>query len=136
MKYWLMRSEPSAYSIDDLQRDGSTSWEGVRNYQARNSMREMKVGDKVLFYASNANPPGVSGLAEVSREARPEPADETWSMVNIRFVDKFAEVVPLETLKSTKGLEEMVVTKKGSRLSVQPVTKREYDIVVKLGRRK
>jgi predicted RNA-binding protein with PUA-like domain len=136
MKYWLMKSEPSAYSIDDLRRDGSTSWEGVRNYQARNSMREMQVGDKVLFYASNAAPPGVSGLAEVSREARPEAEDETWSMVDIRFVDKFAEAVPLETLKSTKGLEQMVVTRKGSRLSVQPVTKKEYDIVVKLGRRK
>ena len=74
MRYWLMKSEPSAYSIDDLERDGSTSWEGVRNYQARNFMRdEMKVGDKVLFYASNADPSGVSGLAEVSREARPEP---------------------------------------------------------------
>src|SRR5687768_15932875 len=106
MKYWLMKSEPSAYSIDDLRRDGSTSWEGVRTYQARNSMREMQVGDKVLFYASNANPPGVSGLAEVSREARPEPADEAWSMVDIRFVEKFAEAVPLETLKSTKGLEK------------------------------
>ncbi|HYI08365.1 MAG TPA: EVE domain-containing protein [Thermoanaerobaculia bacterium] len=136
MKYWLMKSEPSAYSIDDLQRDGSTSWEGVRNYQARNSMREMQAGDKVLFYASNAAPPGVSGLAEVSREARPEPADETWSMVDIRFVEKFVEVVPLETLKSAKGLEKMVVTQKGSRLSVQPVAKKEYDIVVKLGRRK
>jgi len=136
MKYWLMKSEPSAYSIDDLQRDGSTSWEGVRNYQARNSMREMQAGDKVLFYASNAAPPGVSGMAEVSREARPEPADETWSMVDIRFVEKFVEVVPLETLKSAKGLEKMVVTQKGSRLSVQPVAKKEYDIVVKLGRRK
>jgi predicted RNA-binding protein with PUA-like domain len=136
MKYWLMKSEPSAYSIDDLRRDGATSWEGVRNYQARNSMREMKVGDKVLFYASNADPSGVSGLAEVSCEARPEPEDETWSMVDLRFVEKFAAVVPLETLKSTKGLEEMVVTRKGSRLSVQPVTKREYDIVVKLGRKK
>ena len=137
MKYWLMKVEPGAYSIDKLERDGTTSWEGVRNYQARNFMRdEMKVGDKVLFYASNADPSGVTGLAEVSREGRPEPKDPTWSMVDIRFVEKFAEVVPLETLKNTKGLEEMVVTKKGSRLSIQPVTKAEYDIVVKLGRRK
>ncbi|HYO75552.1 MAG TPA: EVE domain-containing protein [Thermoanaerobaculia bacterium] len=131
-----MKVEPGAYTIDALERDGSTSWEGVRNYQARNFMREMQVGDKVLFYASNAKPSGVSGLAEVSREARPEPADETWSMVDIRYVDKFAEVVPLETLKATAGLEKMVVTQKGSRLSVQPVTKSEYDIVVKLGRKK
>jgi predicted RNA-binding protein with PUA-like domain len=136
MKYWLMKVEPSAYSIESLERDGTTSWEGVRNYQARNFMREMKVGDKVLFYASNAKPSGVTGLAVVSKEARPEPADETWSMVDIRFVSKFANVVPLETLKAAKGLENMLVTKKGTRLSVQPVTKSEYDIVVKLGRKK
>ncbi len=137
MKYWLMKSEPSAYSIEHLERDGSTSWEGVRNYQARNFLRDMKVGDKVLFYASNADPSGVSGLAEVSREARPElKDDDTWSMVDIRFVAKFPKVVPLETLKKTKGLEAMVVTKKGSRLSVQPVTKSEYGIVVKLGKKK
>jgi len=136
MKHWLMKSEPSAYSIDDLQRDGSTSWNGVRNYQARNHMRDMSVGDKVLFYASSAEPSGVTGLAEVSRDARPEPDDATWSMVDIRFVEKFANVVPLEVLKQTKGLEEMVVTRKGSRLSVQPVTKAEFDIVAKLGRKK
>jgi predicted RNA-binding protein with PUA-like domain len=136
MKHWLMKVEPEAYSIGRLERDGSTSWEGVRNYQARNFMREMKAGDKVLFYASNAKPSGVTGLAEVSVEARPEPKEPTWSMVDIRFVEKFPETVALETLKSTKGLEEMVVTKKGSRLSIQPVTKREYDIVVKLGRKK
>jgi len=136
MKHWLMKSEPSAYSIDDLQRDGSTSWNGVRNYQARNHMRDMSVGDKVLFYASSAEPSGVTGLAEVSRDARPEQDDATWSMVDIRFVEKFANVVPLEVLKQTKGLEEMVVTRKGSRLSVQPVTKAEFDIVAKLGRKK
>jgi predicted RNA-binding protein with PUA-like domain len=136
MKYWLMKVEPGAYDIDRLERDGTTSWEGVRNYQARNFMREMKVGDKVLFYASNAKPSGVTGLAEVTGEARPEPADDTWSLVDIRFAEKFPEVVPLETLKATRGLEKMVVTQKGSRLSVQPVQKREYDIVVKLGKRK
>jgi predicted RNA-binding protein with PUA-like domain len=135
MKHWLMKVEPSAYNIDDLKRDGTTNWEGVRNYQARNFMRdEMKVGDKVLFYASNADPSGVSGLAEVSREARPEPKDATWVMVEIKYVATFPHVVSLETLKATKGLENMVVTKKGSRLSIQPVTKSEYDIVVKLGK--
>ena len=136
MKYWLMKSEPSAYSIDDLQRDGSTNWNGVRNYQARNSMREMQVGDRVLFYASNANPPAVTGIAEVSREARPEPEDETWSMVDIRFVETFANAVPLDVLKATKGLEKMVVTQKGSRLSVQPVTAAEFRIVTKLAKKK
>jgi predicted RNA-binding protein with PUA-like domain len=135
MKYWLMKVEPGAYSIEDLMRDRTTKWEGVRNYQARNFMRdEMRVGDKVLFYASNADPSGVTGLAEVSKEAVPEPKDPTWVMVEIRFVAKFPRTVPLETLKTTKGLENMVVTKKGSRLSIQPVTKGEYDIVVNLGK--
>jgi predicted RNA-binding protein with PUA-like domain len=136
MKYWLMKSEPSAYSIDDLERDGSTHWNGIRNYQARNFMRdEMQAGDRVLFYASNANPAGVTGVAEVSREARPEPDDPTWSMVDIRFVERFPAIVPLDALKETPGLEEMMLIRKGARLSVQPVTKREFDIVVKLGRK-
>jgi predicted RNA-binding protein with PUA-like domain len=147
-----MKCEPSAYSIDDLARDGHTSWEGVRNYQARNFMREMQDGDGVLFYASNAAPSGVTGLAEIYRAAYPDQYawtkghkyfDEgsskdspTWYMVDISFVAAFPAIVSLETLKSTAGLEEMVVTKKGSRLSVQPVTKAEYDIVVRLGRGK
>jgi predicted RNA-binding protein with PUA-like domain len=135
MKYWLMKSEPSAYSIDDLQRDGTTTWNGVRNFLARNYMRDhMKVGDKVLFYASNAKPSGVTGIAQVSGAARPEADDPTWSMVEIRFVEKFKAIVPLETLKQTRGLEKMVVTQKGSRLSVQPVTKGEFDIVRKPAR--
>ena len=133
MKFWLMKSEPSAYSIDDLQRDGTTRWNGVRNFLARNYMRDlMKAGDRVLFYASNAKPSGVTGIAEVSAAAGPEPDDPTWSMVEIRFVEKFDEIVPLDVLKQTKGLEKMVVTQKGSRLSVQPVTKKEFEIVRKL----
>jgi predicted RNA-binding protein with PUA-like domain len=137
MKFWLMKSEPSAYSIDDLERDGTTHWNGVRNYQARNFMRdEMRVGDKVLFYASNADPSGVTGIAEVVREGYPEAKEPTWSMVDIKFVEKFARLVPLDELKGTKGLEDMVLTQKGSRLSVQPVTKKEFDIVTKLGRKR
>jgi predicted RNA-binding protein with PUA-like domain len=153
MKHWLMKCEPAAYTIDNLERDGTTSWEGVRNYQARNFMRdEMRVGDKVLFYASNADPSGVTGLAEISRDAYPDrfatqkgheyydpkatKEDSIWYMVDLRFVEKFPHIVPLDTLKETPGLENMVVTRKGSRLSIQPVTKSEYDIVVKLGRKK
>jgi predicted RNA-binding protein with PUA-like domain len=153
MKYWLMKVEPDAYTIDAFSRDKTTTWEGVRNYQARNFMRdEMKVGDAVLFYASNANPSGVAGLAKIHREAYPDtfaqqpghdyydpksrPENPIWYMVDLAFVEKFPEVVPLETLKATPGLEKMVVTQKGSRLSIQPVTKAEYDIVVKLGRRR
>jgi predicted RNA-binding protein with PUA-like domain len=153
MKYWLMKCEPSAYAIDDLKRDGTTSWEGVRNYQARNFIRdEMKRGDRVLFYASNADPSGVTGVAEITREAYPDPfaqkkghkyfdpkstkENPIWYLVDIGFVEKLPKIVPLETLKSAPGLEEMVVTKKGSRLSIQPVTKSEFDIVLKLGRGK
>ena len=128
-----MKSEPSAYSIDDLQRDRKTNWSGIRNFQARNFMRDqMKVGDPVLFYASSADPSGVTGLAEVVREGYPE--KDSWSQVDIKFVEKFPEIVPLETLKQTKGLEDMMVIRKGARLSIQPVTKKEFDVVVKLGR--
>jgi predicted RNA-binding protein with PUA-like domain len=147
-----MKCEPAAYSIDDLARDGRTSWEGVRNYQARNFMRdEMQEGDGVLFYASNAEPSGVTGLAEIARAAYPDQYAWTrghkyfdksstkeapiWYMVDISFVEAFPAIVSLDTLKSTPRLEERVVTRKGSRLSEPPVTKGEYDIVVRLGRR-
>lgn len=147
-----MKCEPAAYTIDDLKRDGRTSWEGVRNYQARNFMRDdMREGDGVLFYASNADPSGVTGLAEIVKAAYPDPYalkkghkyyDEAsrkeqpvWYMVDIGFVERFPGIVPLDTLKSTRGLEDMMVTKKGSRLSVQPVAKAEYDSVVRLGRK-
>jgi predicted RNA-binding protein with PUA-like domain len=147
-----MKVEPDAYTIDALERDGSTSWEGVRNYQARNFLRdEMKVGDGVLFYASNAEPPGVTGVAKIVREGYPDafawkkghayfdPASTReapiWYSVDIGFVEKFPAIVPLDTLKTTPGLENMVVTRKGSRLSIQPVTRAEFDIVVGMGRR-
>ena len=152
-RYWLMKCEPAAYTIDDLARDGETSWEGVRNYQARNLMRdEMRVGDGVLYYASNADPSGVTGLAKIARRAYPDHfawktghkyfdarstrATPVWYMVDIAFVERFPETVPLATLKATEGLGAMMVTRKGSRLSVQPVTRAEYDIVVRLGRRR
>lgn len=152
-RYWLMKCEPEAYTIEDLERDGTTSWEGVRNFQARNFMRDdMKKGDGVLFYASNAEPSGVTGLAEISREAYPDPyafqeghkyhdpksdpANPTWYMVDIRFVERFPAIVSLQQLKDTPGLETMMVTQKGSRLSVQPATKEEFEIVRKLGRKR
>lgn len=151
-KYWLLKCEPTAYSIEDLERNGTATWEGVRNFQARNTLRDdMKVGDGVLFYASNAEPSGVSGLAEVSRAGYPDPfafkkghkyfdpksdpEKPTWYMVDIRFVERFDEIVPLLVLKETPGLEKMVVTQKGSRLSVQPVTQEEFEIVRRLGRK-
>ena len=151
-KYWLLKCEPEAYTIQDLERDGATTWEGVRNFQARNYMRDdMKPGDGVLFYASNAEPSGVTGLAEIARGGYPDPYafqeghkyfdpksdpdNPTWMMVDVRFVETFPDIVPLAVLKETPGLEKMMVTQKGSRLSVQPVTKKEFDIVVKLGRK-
>ncbi len=147
-----MKCEPDAYTIDDLERDGVTSWEGVRNYQARNFMRDdMQVGDPVLFYASNADPSGVTGLARIARAGYPDhsawtkghdyfdpkarPSTPVWFMVDLAFVERFAEVVPLATLKATRGLEATMVTQKGSRLSVQPVTRSEYGIVSRLGRK-
>jgi predicted RNA-binding protein with PUA-like domain len=150
MKHWLMKSEPGTYSIHHLERDGRTSWEGVRNYQARNYMRDdVREGDRVLFYHSNANPPGVAGLARVVREAYPDPlardpasryfdpkaddADPRWYMVDIGFEEAFAEVVPLDVLRRTPGLEAMPLLNR-SRLSVQPVTPEEFEIIVRLGR--
>ncbi len=150
-RFWLMKCEPAAYTIDDLKRDRRTSWEGVRNYQARNFMRDrMQVGDEVLFYASNAEPSGVTGLARIARAGYPDEYawkrghkyyDEAssaekplWFMVDVEFVERFPDTLPLEVLKRTTGLEKMLVNQKGSRLSVQPVTKAEYGIVVKLGR--
>lgn len=152
-RFWLMKSEPSCYSIDNLERDGSTSWEGVRNYQARNFLRDdAQVGDLVLFHHSNADPVGVAGIAKIVRAGYPDPfqfdkrnqyydpkskpESPTWITVDVGFVEKFAEVVPLATLKAMHGLEKMVLTQKGSRLSVQPVTKDEFEIVRKLGKSK
>lgn len=152
-QYWLMKSEADTYSIDDLEKDGSTCWDGVRNYQARNFMRdEMKVGDEVLYYHSNAKPPGVAGLARVSREAYPDDTardrkskyydekatddDPRWFMVDIEFVEKFADVVSLDELKAAKELDGMLVTKRGQRLSIQPVEAAHFRTVKKMGKKK
>lgn len=148
-RYWLMKSEPGVYSIDDLQRDGSTSWEGVRNYQARNFMRDdMRLGDGVLFYHSNAKPMGIYGVAEVVREVYPDdtafdstsryydpksdPQKPTWLMVDVGYVRTFKTPVSLAALKEIPGLEAMMVIRKGSRLSVQPVTPQEWDIIMRM----
>ena len=147
---WLMKSEPGVFSIDDLRRDGRTGWEGVRNYQARNFLRDdARPGDRVLFYHSNADPPGVAGLARIARAGDPDPTardprseyfdprasdeDPRWYTVQVEFVEAFPALVPLDALRATPGLEKMLVINK-SRLSVQPVTDEEYEIVVRLGR--
>jgi len=146
MRHWLMKSEPDAFSIDELKRKGTSPWDGVRNYQARNFMREMQLGDRVLFYHSNAKPSGVAGLAEVSRLAYPDhtqfdqrsdyydPASTTaaprWWMVELRFVQKFPATLALDELKRMPELSDMLLFSR-SRLSVQPVSPEHYAIIVR-----
>jgi predicted RNA-binding protein with PUA-like domain len=150
-RYWLMKSEPDVYSIADLQRDGKTCWDGVRNYQARNYMRDdMKKGDGVLFYHSNTQPMGIYGIAEIVREAytdhtafdpkdkhfdpKSDPQNPAWMMVDIGYVGTLPEPITLATLKNTPGLEKMQVIQRGSRLSVHPVTAAEWMIIMGLSR--
>ena len=152
MRYWLMKTEPDVYSIDDLKRDGRTFWSGVRNFQARNFLRdEIQAGDLVLFYHSVAEDRGVAGIARVSRAGYLDPTQfdrrseyhdpkatkkkPIWFVVDVEFVEKFAEVVTLEKIKATKALAGMMVAKRGARLSVQPVEKKHFEIVRKLGRK-
>ncbi|OVE77677.1 EVE domain-containing protein [bacterium F11] len=150
-RYWLMKSEPDVYSIDDLKREGQAHWDGVRNYQARNFMRDqMKLGDLVLFYHSNSDPSGVVGMAEVCKESYPDPTQfdpkseyydsraikekPVWMMVDIKFVQKFPRTVSLEELRQNKKIQGMLVLKRGMRLSVQPVEREHFQYAEKLGR--
>ena len=149
MRYWLVKSEPSSYSIDDLKKDRKTPWTGVRNYQARNFMRDdMRVGDPVLFYHSNADPTGVAGIAKVASAPYPDATaldkksdyyDEKskkdnprWQLVDIGFVKKFKDVVPLSELRKEKALAKMRLLEPGQRLSVMPVTKEEFEHVINM----
>ena len=152
-RYWLMKSEPEAYSIADLEREGRAGWDGVRNYRARNFMRdEMAVGDLVLFYHSSTKPPGVAGLAKVASAALPDPTawDEDspyydpksdpesprWWMVEVEFVEAFAELLSLDALRADAALDGMLVTKRGQRLSIQPVDKAHFVRVTRLAKAK
>lgn len=130
MNYWLVKQEPEAYSFDDLLKDGKTDWTGVRNFQARNNLREMKIGDKVLFYHS-VSEKSVVGLAKVSREEFPDPLDEKWFAVEIKPVEKFAKPVTLEQIKAEEGLQNIALIKQ-SRLSVMPLTEGEFELILKL----
>jgi len=151
-QYWLMKSEEDVYSIRDLEKDGTTWWEGVRNYEARNLMRDkMKIGDDVLFYHSNAKPPGVAGLARITKGAYPDhfafdkknpyydpksdPENPRWLMVDVEFIEAFPEIVALNDIKARLELAEMVLVKR-ARLSVQPVTRAEFQVIRKMGRRR
>lgn len=150
MQYWLMKSEPDVFSIDDLRaRPKQTEpWDGVRNYQARNFMREMKKGDLVLFYHSNAKPSGIAGVAEIAGEARPDPTQfdpaskyfdaksspdhPRWDLVEVKFVRAFPRVIALQELKEHPALADMGVVQKGSRLSVMPVDAAHWQVVMEM----
>ena len=153
MKYWLMKTEPTTYSIEDLERESNqtTCWEGVRNYQARNLLRDdIQEGDRVLFYHSACKEPAVVGTAVVSRpgypdshafdkrskyyDAKSDPDNPRWYMVDVKLERKFDNPVTLASLREKASLKEMVLLQKGSRLSVQPVKKREFDIVLKMAK--
>ena len=155
MNYWLVKTEPDSYSIDDLERekDQTTFWNGVRNYQARNFMRDqMQLGDRVLFYHSSANPPAVVGVARVVREAYPDhtqfdadshyydPKATTdaprWFMVDLKLEQKFDRPLPLAELRQVKALKGMELLRQGSRLSVQPVRAKEFETILKLAEAK
>jgi len=150
-RYWLLKTEPTSFSIDDLWKapKRTTSWDGVRNYQARNMLRDdMQPGDLVFIYHSSTDPTGIAGIAEVVKAGYPDttafdPDDShfdpkssrespTWFVVDVKGVEKFDEVLTLERLRGTHGLGGMVLLKKGSRLSVQPVSADEWDVITKL----
>jgi predicted RNA-binding protein with PUA-like domain len=151
MKYWLMKSEPSELSIDDLKARprGIAPWDGVRNYQARNYMRDdMKKGDQILFYHSSCPEPGVVGIAQVVREAYPDhtafdpkshyfdpkssQGKVTWMMVDVKFIRKLKHIIGLQELKADPRLDGFALTRRGNRLSVMPVTKQHWDVVLGL----
>jgi len=151
-KYWLMKSEPHVFSLEDLKNspDSTTHWDGVRNYQARNFMRDqMKTGDPVLYYHSSCDEPGVVGIAEVVRESYPDhtswdqkskyfdpkstPENPRWFMVDIKWKQAFKRLLSLQEMKEAPELQNMRVVQRGQRLSVQPVDKADYDRVVKMG---
>jgi predicted RNA-binding protein with PUA-like domain len=150
MRYWLLKSEPSAYSIDDMARDGVTAWTGVRNYQARNFMRdEMQVGDRAFFYHSNCEEPGIAGIVEVCAPAHPDetqfdrksryydPAstrdNPRWVNVDVKFIRK-TPLIPLEELRRHKALAKMRILQRGNRLSITPVDPEEWKFIVNLMR--
>ncbi|MEF3193422.1 MAG: EVE domain-containing protein [Halothiobacillaceae bacterium] len=150
MAHWLMKSEPDVFGIDDLasRPDQTEPWDGVRNYQARNSMRAMKKGDQVFFYHSNTATPGIVGIAEVVREAYPDPTawdpdskyydpastpdKPRWYMVDVRYVRHLKRTIPLTELKGLEALADMPLVRKGNRLSVMPVSEAHWNLILSL----
>ena len=153
-RYWLLKSEPEAFSIQDLAtaKGQTTCWDGVRNYQARNYMREMRRGDLAFYYHSNAAPPCIVGSVEIVKQAYPDhtqfdPKDHhydpkskmdspAWDMVDVKLVEIFPRALGLDELRDVPGLEGMELLRRGSRLSVQPVSSEQWKIIVKLAKRK
>lgn len=148
--YWLMKTEPEVFSMDDLKKNKTTLWEGVRNYQARNfMMKEMQLGDLVLIYHSNANPSGVAGIASVSKLAIPDPTQfdkkseyfdpkatkekPIWFCTEVKFISKLKNFISLEQIKNDPELQNMMVIRKGSRLSIQPVSQQDFQYLEKIG---
>ncbi len=148
-QYWIMKSEPSTYSIDQLKKDKSTLWEGVRNFQARNfMMNDMKVGDMILFYHSSCEVPGIAGIAKVIETAKPDPSQfdrkgdffekrattdkPVWHCVTIGFEKKFSRVIELKELKQAQNLAELLLLRPGNRLSITPLEKKHYDFITTL----
>ncbi len=149
MAYWLMKSEPDAYGIDDLKRDKREPWDGIRNYQARNMMRDdMKIGDKVFFYHSSCEVPGVVGVMKVASKAYPDPTqfdpdsryydpksnpdDPRWCLVDVQFVKKLKRMISLSDIKAHPGLDDMILVRKGNRLSIMPVTEEHWNLILGL----
>ena len=152
-RYWLMKTEPESFSIDDLKKMKKDHWDGIRNYQARNFMRDdMQIGDAVLIYHSNAKPPGIAGLARVVSEAYPDhtafdeeskyfdpksdPENPRWMMVDVEFVEKFERYLSLDEIKSDEELTEMPLVQRGQRLSIQPVPSKDFTRVLKKAKAK
>lgn len=151
MAYWLLKSEPSVFSIDDLQKRGKSLWDGVRNYQARNFMRAMKAGDQAFFYHSSCPEPGIVGLMTIARAAYPDPTQfdpespyhdpksprETprWDGIDVSFSEKFDSVLSLADIKAVESLSGLALVQKGSRLSVMPVAAAEWKTILKLAKR-
>ncbi|MDA1343272.1 MAG: EVE domain-containing protein [Proteobacteria bacterium] len=151
MNYWLMKSEPDAFSVDDLKnRPKQTEhWDGVRNYQARNMMRdEMKLGDQVFFYHSNCETPGIVGIMEVVKEGYPDflaldpddvhfdpksdPAKPTWMMVDVKYVRSLSRIISLRELKQKQELADLALVRRGNRLSIMPANKEQWDFILSL----
>jgi len=149
MAYWLMKSEPDAYSIDDLERDGREMWDGIRNYQARNMMRDdMRVGDEVIFYHSACKEPAAVGIMKIASEPYPDPTqfdprskyhdpkssedDPRWCLVDVEFVRKFSRPLTLKELRTEPGLEGMILLRRGNRLSITPVDRHHWNLLLGL----